>query len=372
MKLKTLFLLTIVLIISCQKKIQTIEFEQLPDYELDVENNLYSVPDFVQYFKKDSLELLIYPSTKTNSLVIFDFKKKNPLKEIYFSLPLYAYFFINPDSIITYLYRPFNPDSTVLLINWNSEIKKVYSYEQLPIYEFEKDTENIHKTALIFPSKLHYENSEIIFILSKYSHNKLYDSLYKTNWIPFSFQLNVENNNIIVDSLFIYPDTDTNKQYDHSFTIFTYYLKNKNIFYSFYYTPKVIVYNTETKQHTTKEIKSYLVDSIPNNSNSINWIDKNHYFSVDYLNCFSLYFRFAGQGQKKTSIVLFDENYKVKGEAVLPISTYIYFTKNDTIYLFDKNKTFEKDNKIIFSVYKMKMSQTNLKDFVKQNKIEKK
>jgi len=217
-----------------------------------------------------------------------------------------------------------------------------------------------------------YNNENIFLSFSKYDSYQINDSAYLSHKIMLGGHLNISENKFYKHNLYNLPDLDSSKIYANNYAdLVTTSNYNNSLLYSFWYTPTIYKYDYNTATNEILNIPSYLVTDTFVELESYAYFSKYIYHKVLFWENKNIYLRlvFLRDENRNTAIIL-DNNLEKIGEALVPKGSRKVFWHNEELYIFNEEKTFASEGKMIFSVYKAELSEILLSEFLEKNKIQ--
>lgn len=363
--MKKIFLIIyfIISILSCKKDantLKTFSLEFVKDVEFSIPSNLFNLPRDYKIVNDDTSAFLIYFSQK--SLFTYNLKTKQLISQIDFKKQFYSIFIHNKDSIFVLLRNDsLYKDSVLFLINCFGETKRFYNLSK----KFRlASNSNFVKNRKMYISSIYFKANMLFLNFQKYvRHKYVNDSSYNSFQIPI-----IARYDLIADSLEILPIFEipflSKRQYQSSYKFFSTLYNNEEIFISLPFTDNIMVFDLKTKQKDTISTKSNFVnDSLIIDLDRIMPLSQ-YYFElkrITQLNVYTRKCKIDSEREIYTQIIL-DSNLNKIGEFIIDSVEIENNCIGDKFYLFNKEKTFQKNNTIVFSVYKIKIGKTTIEN----------
>ena len=390
MKIKNILIFVILLFItSCtQKQLSIVVFEHVKDYELDLTKQGKNIPYIVQIRELDTATILHvyynYPE-----IVSYDLKTEKIIEKIdinfFENQQLLSFKYHNKDSIFLFFNAAensgYNHDSTILMINNKGDINKSYSFEGAPVWCSENP--RYPRDSVAYASQLFrilsFYKGKIFVPLKKYTRQGTGDSLFFVNTFPLGGHIDIKQDTFISHHLFEIPFYKIGNYYPKAIGIQMIEISNNgNILYYFTHTDVILEYNLKNKTVISHRAKSFFVDSIsPKNKPTENYSD-GYYSFMRYNPYRKQYVRtvilptpeHASNYQKnvpKFSLMLLDTNFNVLAEGIYPENVGARNFMKDGVLSYNRKATMENnDGKIIFSLYKLNVTESTDAELLKQ------
>jgi len=369
------------------KIIKIVEFEKFKSIEIPFDT-------LMKYeFKKVNESNFIISGYKNNTNKIYTYfiniKTNKVIKKIIdFQFDLsepYDFGYINKDSIFLLYppaYRNFYHDSILLLINDKGELKKSYSFNNVPVLcknnpQYENSDEAIYLNSNIYEPYTFIDDK--IFMMYSNKTSVLGDPAYSNILSAGYIDTKTEK---FYPIKFEYPDIEYGKTYFPEYNKYFVSVlgKKDHILYGFYYTPTIIDYNYKTDKFEKHSIKSSIYDTIYPSLTEKDVpggfdfdIPHPKYFNLYYDKFRKLYFRIImapKEYNRKFSVIINDERFNFVGEGFSPKGFQFFFTKNYIISMGNKDKKPPK-GKMYLTFYKLKYRDGTNQELISEIKAEK-
>ncbi len=297
--------------ITCQKQ-KNINNYKFQKKEIKVNYNSFKFLDSVIVYRTDTSIskiryfdnfLILYIK---DSLIFFDIHNKNLYRKV--SLPykgeLNDFYYHNKDSIfLLYLTSKYTgyQDSILQMIDLNGNLKKVYSFENTPVYCSYNNV--LQDTAIIVYNML---TTDLVMI-----KNKIYLGLGRyQNYLgdkklaqkPILGYMDIQKDTFFTKNI-NYPELNYGKDfYPLMMSFFSFTPYKDNLYISFQYTDKTLIYNSKTKKIDTLEFESAIIDSILP-VNDIKKIPKDY----SYFSFYGIHFNYLSNSFFRYLLLPFDK-----------------------------------------------------------------
>jgi len=374
-----IFFLIIYFFFSCKKErtFETIEFRLKNDISIPCNQPFKNSPESFEIFKADSCTILFYYIG--NEFFIYNIDKSKYISNINLQTTnIYCAKLINLDSIffLTEYRRDsiYRLDSTLFLSDYKGNKYKYYSSKGIPGFNSEHSYTNIDSLSAIANSfYFPYNNNEMYLSFIKWNCMKYNDSNFHKVKLPIGGKLNMKKNKISNFNLFQVPDLDNvEKKLSKEYLFSEVSYIDNSVIYSFWYTPTIYKYDLNTGKNTVFKINSHLIND------TVFIIKKGeipicYYKPFENLEVFKKYLRLAFiNSENKYTAVILDNNLNIIGEALYPQEGRFAYWHENELYMFNEDKTYASEGKIVFSVYEAEFKQVNKAEFIAKHKIQSK
>ncbi len=388
-RLSVILLIPFVLFSSCrtaqikEHQLKELSFEHVRDIEIINPPFMKSGFAITSYHKTASAESL-WLSTNKGNLFGYDLKTGKEIGKITLNdAKLMSFNYKSEDSIFVFYNAGHNPeyrhDSVLLRINAKGDILQDYSFKATPALCCEREMNR----ATQYYSYLRFQEVKVednnLFVL----FGKL-NSANNTNNAPISGHFDITTGQYYEHKGVDYPFYEA-KHYPNSYSSVHIELTPEgNALYGFAYTPSILEYDLKLKTTILHPVQSVLADTVypakQEVKNEFNFAQPK-YSHLYYDKYKGQILRFVQQPEKLYgkffyTVVLMDNKFRTVAEGFFPelLSPSDCFFTEKYLISYNHKKTVLSKNKLIFSVYRIKLEGSTpkvLKRKLKKHEIKK-
>lgn len=371
-----------------------ITFEHIKDVSLPAEQKV-GFPYINQFLDTDTGFFLVTYFKLDTVLSFFDLETFEIIMEIPITKKgdVFGVNYVTNDSILLaynplYFHNNYNHDSSLIMINKTGEIIKNFLYDEAHVsgtknglldYSNGVDAISDSLTFLTtFSSVYDYENKKIFFGVDRFKMPDYIggDEGYFGVVLPFMGYEDLENEKFVNFDKVEMPYLAEGLYYPQNYYYTDYELlkDGEHVLISFPYTDLLYKYNyiSEEIEHI-KGFNSFFLDSIkvttqaPKNRSYSN---RFKYGKINYdkkNNQIIRLFHFP-KSLDKTSLIISDENFNIKGEGIMPdgCDHIFYPVSEDTFVFLNIDKTANNPDSIYLSYYKINYQEEGIVDLTNE------